>query len=331
MTMRTHSPVSQPWSRILLFALWVSTHISPAMSIPRSLSPRQTVFDNLKLPPCALTCFVNEVQKDECADQMDFACHCGQGDIMKKTAKCVKQKCNPVEEADATRKVQVACGGLGVDDSNGATSTAPAPSSQRTTEISAPGSIQSAVPSGNNGISSPVPSSRPMSGASSLPSASSTPTNAPFGAQPPSSQLSHSAKIGIAISVSLLAIALFLLLGWYILRLKRDLKTAQAHIDTTPEMSAAPTRWPSHRGQSPVSPLSPMEVSDNGYGVLKKKRGNVLSVVAEQENEDRSSLMREPVPGQREGLSQAVELDGEHTGLVEAPLSITPRERSRER
>jgi hypothetical protein len=250
---------------------------------------------------------------------------------MRKTAKCVKQKCDPVEQADATRKVQVACGGLGMDETNTVTSTAPVPSSQSTSGRNAPASSQSAVPGGSNGVSSTAPSSPSMSRASSLRYASSMPTNAPLGAGPSSPHLSHGAKIGIAVSSSFVALTILLVLGWYILRLKRDLKTAQAHIDTTPEMSAAPSRWPSNRGQSPVSPLSPMTVSDNGYGVLKKKRGNVLSVLVEQENDDRNSLMREPVPGQREGLSQAVELDGEHTGLVEAPISITPRQRSRER
>jgi hypothetical protein len=250
---------------------------------------------------------------------------------MRKTAKCMKQKCNPVEEADATRKVQLACGGLGMDESNAVTSTAPVLSTQSKSGFNAPASSQLAIPSGNNGVSTITPSSPPTSGPSSLPYASSMPTNAPLGPEPSSPHLSHRAKIGIAVSLSLVALAILLVLGWYILRLKRDLRTAQAHIDTTPEMSAVPTRWPSNRGHSPVSPLSPMTVSDNGYGVLKKKRGNVLSVLVEQGNEDRNSLMREPVPGQREGLSQAVELDGEHTGLVEAPLSITPRERSRER
>jgi hypothetical protein len=77
-------------------------------------------------------------------------------------------------------------------------------------------------------------------------------------------------------------------------------------------------------------------VSDNGYGVLKKKRGNVLSVVVEDE-EDGNSLMQEPVPGQREGLSEPLELDaqdserGDWRGVVEAPMAITPRERSKER
>jgi hypothetical protein len=76
---------------------------------------------------------------------------------------------------------------------------------------------------------------------------------------------------------------------------------------------------------------------EDGTGVLKKKRGHVLSVVverAEEEDEDsesRERMVREPVPGQREGLADALELDGEETGIVELPTSITPRTRSRER
>jgi hypothetical protein len=39
--------------------------------------------------------------------------------------------------------------------------------------------------------------------------------------------------------------------------------------------------------------------------------------------------VREPVPGQREGLAEPLELDSQ--GIVEMPLSVTPRTRSRER
>jgi hypothetical protein len=83
-----------------------------------------------------------------------------------------------------------------------------------------------------------------------------------------------------------------------------------------------------------------MRESGTGDGILKKKRGHVLSVVVERvEEEDTSSLERmvhEPVPGQKEGLVDPLELDGEYTGIVELPTSITPRtgrsiERGRER
>jgi hypothetical protein len=74
-----------------------------------------------------------------------------------------------------------------------------------------------------------------------------------------------------------------------------------------------------------------MTISDNGYGVLKRKRGNVLSIVVEDDEHGRIALggVREPVPGQREGLSEPLEMNGD--GLVELPLAVTPRERSLER
>lgn len=77
-------------------------------------------------------------------------------------------------------------------------------------------------------------------------------------------------------------------------------------------------------------------VTDIGYGVLKKKRGHVLSVVVEREEEENGSswmdrIVREPVPRQKEGLSGPLELDGEDTGIVEFPIAFTPRERSVER
>jgi hypothetical protein len=71
--------------------------------------------------------------------------------------------------------------------------------------------------------------------------------------------------------------------------------------------------------------------------MLQKKRGNVLSVVLERDDEDASSLMergrsiREPVPGQSEGLTGPLEMDGQFVAIFEAPTSITPRARSMER
>ena len=73
-----------------------------------------------------------------------------------------------------------------------------------------------------------------------------------------------------------------------------------------------------------------LTVTDNGYGVLKKKRGHVLSIVVEREEED-GGMVRQPVPGQREGLEGPLELDGGFGGWFEMPLAVTPRERSVER
>jgi hypothetical protein len=69
-------------------------------------------------------------------------------------------------------------------------------------------------------------------------------------------------------------------------------------------------------------------MSDNGYGIVTRKRGEVLSIVVEQDEE---IGIREPVPGQSEGLSAPLELEAAITPLVEAPLAVTPRERSQER
>lgn len=85
---------------------------------------------------------------------------------------------------------------------------------------------------------------------------------------------------------------------------------------------------------SPLSPHGMAFVSDGFPGLGKKKRGHVLSVVVEREDEDGSSaerIVHEPVAGQKEGLADPLELDGEHTGIVELPTSITPRARSMER
>ncbi|KAF1845604.1 uncharacterized protein K460DRAFT_395223 [Cucurbitaria berberidis CBS 394.84] len=186
------------------------------------------------------------------------------------------------------------------------------------------------------------------------------PTGMPLALLPPSDQLSVGAKVGIFFSVSFLALSIFFALGWYIRRLKRELKAAHRAAagipddiwhssiatETAPggierQSSFGRGRRSSRYGrESPVSPLSPRDmqeivtVTDNGYGVLKKKRGHVLSVVVEREEEDGHSMnriIREPVPGQREGLSGPLELDGEGTGIVELPIAVTPRERSAER
>lgn len=72
-------------------------------------------------------------------------------------------------------------------------------------------------------------------------------------------------------------------------------------------------------------------ITDNGYGIVKRKRGEVLSVVMEDNEEEAGASVREPVPGQREGLSGPLELDGEWTGVQEMPLVVTPRDQSLDR
>ncbi|KAF2710373.1 hypothetical protein K504DRAFT_501643 [Pleomassaria siparia CBS 279.74] len=114
------------------------------------------------------------------------------------------------------------------------------------------------------------------------------------------------------------------------------------------------SRLSASRSSSPMSPLSPLSPVFQD-GVLKKKRGGqALSLIIERIDEDDRSSMntgrlsgkltgrlpaqsegvintREPVPGQREGLSEPLELDGVGTGISEMPESVTPRARSRER
>ncbi|KAJ4344754.1 uncharacterized protein N0V89_012498 [Didymosphaeria variabile] len=110
----------------------------------------------------------------------------------------------------------------------------------------------------------------------------------------------------------------------------------------TPRNSRRHSRRDVMMSESPVSPLSPVFFRDGGRrtsiaGMVNKKRVNTLSIVVEREDEDANSLMsrgrsvREPVPGQSEGLAAPLEMDGEFAAIFEAPTSITPRARSTER
>ncbi|KAF1954029.1 hypothetical protein CC80DRAFT_568554 [Byssothecium circinans] len=217
-----------------------------------------------------------------------------------------------------------------------------------------------------NTTPAPSPTSKP-SLSSPRPSRTSTslmPTDTPLALLPQPRPLSTAAKAGISVSVTVFATGILVAIFLYIRRLKRDLALAKAaarvpesvwraSIETSTPNSGVSRRrsWAStSRGRgkrrswyggggsasdSPVSPLSPHGVSmaETMEGVLKKKRGQVLSVVVE-EDDSRSSVHRvvhEPVPGQKEGLVDPLELDGEYTGIVELPTSITPRARSMER
>ncbi|KAF2652547.1 hypothetical protein K491DRAFT_718842 [Lophiostoma macrostomum CBS 122681] len=179
----------------------------------------------------------------------------------------------------------------------------------------------------------------------------SSPTNTPLALLPTDRQLSSGAKAGISVSVTVLAATVLITLFLYIRRLKAELRAAQAaagvpesvwraHISTVAAPAPISRRrsWRERMGRSPPgSPGSPGDMHErmDGSAVLKKKRGNVLSVVVEGVEEDETASMErmvhEPVPGQKEGLVDPLELDGEYTGLVELPTSVTPRTRSRER
>ncbi|KAH7073083.1 hypothetical protein BKA63DRAFT_57143 [Paraphoma chrysanthemicola] len=329
---------------------------------PPPVDPRQSPLSALRLPKCALQCFVDSILNDGCANEADFACHCGVGDFLQKATVCVGQGCSTAEATDTFAKVRAACsavgggnGGVGAGPSRSGSGTSTAAgisSSSIGLVFTAPTSSQQG-PITTSRNSRPPPSTESItptsSPATSSPiSSSATPTpdpTMPLALVPPSSQLSDGAKAGVSVSVTVFALAIFFGLGWYISRLKRALRTAQS--TNTPSLSnaawrasmtpiAAPTRsWSQRRRESPVSPISPemMIVEDNGYGVLKKKRGNVLSIVMEDDEDVRSAIgsssMREPVPGQREGLSDPLELDGKESELerFELPLSVTPMER----
>ncbi|KAH7077387.1 hypothetical protein FB567DRAFT_535160 [Paraphoma chrysanthemicola] len=326
---------------------------------PPPVDPRQSPLSALRLPKCALQCFVDSILNDGCANEADFACHCGVGDFLHKATVCVGQGCSTAEETDTFAKVRAACsaigggnGGVGAGAGSGISTAAGIPSPSGGLVFTAPTSSQQGpiTTSRNSRPPSSTESTTPaLSTATSAPSSSSAPPtpdpSMPLALVPPSSQLSDGAKAGISVSVTVFALGIFFGLGWYIRRLKRALRTAQS--TNTPSLSnaawhasmtpiAAPTRsWSQRRRESPVSPISPemMTVEDNGYGVLKKKRGNVLSIVIEDDEDVRSAIgsssVREPVPGQREGLSDPLELDGKESELerFELPLSVTPMER----
>ncbi|KAF2474474.1 uncharacterized protein BDR25DRAFT_340298 [Lindgomyces ingoldianus] len=204
-------------------------------------------------------------------------------------------------------------------------------------------------PGPGNTISSPAPSTLISSRLPTISRPASTPlampTDTPLALLPTPHSLSPGVKAGISISVTVFASAILITIALYIRRLKRDLKAAKAaagvpesvwraHISTAAAPGPISRRksWRgSRRGRSPPrSPLSPTGERDTeGGAVLKKKRGHVLSVVVERaEEEDSESthrMVHEPVPGQKEGLADALELDGNTTEVVEAPTSITPK------
>ena len=343
--MRMRGQLAHATPRIFVTVLLFITHIPTVLSKPQSLLQRQSDFAAIQLPSCALTCFVEGVLTDGCANETDFACHCGRGAIIGKQTACVRQGCNQVEAAVAFSKVQAACRVLGGGStavgeswtrmaSSAALSTVMSTSSPSV--VPAPNPTQALPTTPSSSIPGPttvpsVPPTEPSSAISSTVTSSATSTSTPP-AQPPPNQLSDGAKAGIAVGVSSVAISIFSVLGWYIRRLKRKLRDAQDQFnDGRPSNLAAPARRPSSRRgrRSSKSPLSsPMALDDGGYGAAARKRAEILSVVVEEDGE---LGMREPVPGQSEGLAAPLELEAAITPLVEAPLAVTPRERSRER
>ncbi|KAE8866217.1 hypothetical protein PTNB29_03364 [Pyrenophora teres f. teres] len=204
----------------------------------------------------------------------------------------------------------------------------------------------------HSALVSPTPSVPPMREATPTPMS----TNLPVTPLPQSGILSDGAKAGLAAGFMFILVSAFLGLGWYIRHLKQKLRVVEQIASKTADEAASPygeefnamepvrrSRQPSwSRGSigsnsGPMSPFIPQtrsteeitKMTANYAGASNPPYPHVLSIVIEQEEEDSSSI-KEPVPGQKEGLSGPLELDGAHTGLFEMPLAVTPRGSSME-
>lgn len=335
-------------------------------AIPHAVYPRQaSPIAGLQLPGCALRCLITELVQDGCAGEADFTCHCQGGKLMQASSACIAQGCGSVQRDEADAKVQRWCRSV-MDDDGG--SSIASSSTSASTALGTPSNGQeAAVPTQSstntetvsqltNTIQSTAPASTPTGTSGNPPRSSSQPASAapsPTGtavpALPESSTLSSGAKAGIGISVSILPIIAAIILIWYIRRLKRQVQAAKtantepsppSNNEAVPRGSQDTGAWSTDANNPyPISPMSPSypggmqetTVSNIGYGMVMKKRGHVLSILLEREDEDASSLrVREPVPGQREGLAGPVELDGIGVAISELPATNTPR-RSLER
>ncbi|KAF2013624.1 hypothetical protein BU24DRAFT_241830 [Aaosphaeria arxii CBS 175.79] len=374
---------TRPYDIAIISCLLLSSiPIASCRPPPGSLLPRQTTFDDLALPKCSLSCFINSLTSDGCANETDFKCHCEKGTMLSAADPCLRSRCSKDEQVDAMNKIRTACRATGIDLGNGdkdgqnsitrsISMSEPTRTTGPTTQDTNPtASISSST---NTQTPNPAPGN-PANGPTQLPPPSAPtdiptqsnpdntssptdpppmPTDTPLALLPTDRQLSPGAKAGIGVSVSLLFTSLLITLILYIRRLKRELRAAQAqaagvpesvwraHISTASTPGIMPRRRSSSwrdRGRSPPeSPVSPLSETGGGPALLKKKRGHVLSVVVEREEEGSEAaslepmVPREPVPGQSEGLVDPLELDGEYTGIVELPTSVTPRARSLER
>ncbi|KAF2003553.1 hypothetical protein P154DRAFT_561317 [Amniculicola lignicola CBS 123094] len=356
-------------------AVLLLTSIPSSVAVPHPAAHnvhRQSSFADLKLPDCALTCFLTTLTSDGCDNEVDFKCHCTNGNVLSAAGPCLEKGCNGDDRATGIARVKAGCSafdmGDGGDENRRSSSregistrspqaTSSTESSSRTSTSPTSSNIQS--PPRSSPSETPPDTSRGSTSANSTPQPTEPPmpTDTPLALLPNPRTLSPGAKAGISLSVTLVFSAAIISIALYIRRLKRELRAAQdaagipesvwrAHISTavapgpiTRGRSWKGSRRGRGRGRSPPGSDDDMSEigGEDGTVVLKKKRGHVLSVVverAEEEDEDsesRERMVREPVPGQREGLADALELDGEGTGIVELPTSITPRTRSRER
>lgn len=338
------------------------------VAIPHIIHARQApLLSALQLPGCAFRCFLTHLLDDGCTNEADFGCHCAGEKLIQASTACIVQGCGPVQKDEAVAKLRSACG----KDLGGVVSQTGEPSTSSTSSTSsaifnsettndkgtAVSTPTASASSTNSATTFPATIQIPSTAKASIPttrSASTTlrsvsqtanPTATSTGTAIPlpdeSGQLSTGAKVGIGVSVAVLPVIAAVILAWYIRRLKRRAHAAQQSDSTT----AAPDPNLSMRGRqlttnayykSPLSPSSPggmrdsTTVSNIGYGMVMKKRGPILSILVEREDEDKNSV-KEPVPGQKEGLAPPLELDGEGTAVWELPTSITPRSRSEER
>ncbi|EUC38583.1 hypothetical protein COCCADRAFT_32243 [Bipolaris zeicola 26-R-13] len=352
--------------RLSISVLVVSTLTQQFVTaIPHAIYPRQaSPIAGLQLPGCALRCLITELVQDGCAGEADFTCHCRGGKLMQASSACIAQGCGSVQRDEADAKVQGWC--RTVMDDDGGSSIASSSTSASTTSSTPSNGQEAAVPNqsstntatvsqSTNTIRSTAPASTPTGTpvnpprsssqpASGTPSATGTPVPALPESEPPT--LSPGAKAGIGISVAILPIIAGIILIWYIRRLKRQVAAANTQPSPPSTNEAVPRgsqdtgAWSTDANNPyPISPMSPSypggmqetTVSNIGYGMVMKKRGHVLSILLERDDEDANSLrVREPVPGQREGLAGPVELDGIGVAISELPAMNTPR-RSLER
>lgn len=329
-----------------------------AFAIPHIVHTRQTtLLSGLQLPGCAFRCFITHLLDDGCDNEADFACHCAGEKLIQASSACIEQGCGKVQKNDAVAKVKAGCA-KGLGGGQPQTDATSSSSSSSTTATSKTNNPEEAAVTTSSATRHPISSATtfqpsiqiPATAIASIPtkSATNTPssisrtavptptsTRAPKPPSEETGQLSAGAKAGIGVSVAALPIIAAAVLLWYIRRLKRRAHAAQQSDGIPPapdSTSTARGRRPTNNAY-PVGPASSSNprgtqddttVSNIGYGMVMKKRGPVLSILLEREDEDRGSV-REPVPGQREGLAPPLELDAEATAVWELPTSVTPR------
>ena len=100
-----------PWTiqRLGIFILVFGALIQQACTVPHGVHVRQTPLSLLKLPDCALRCFVNHVVADNCAVITDFACHCGDESLFDSYSSCIAQRCDQYQRCHQSQRYNT-CG-----------------------------------------------------------------------------------------------------------------------------------------------------------------------------------------------------------------------------